>query len=91
MADKIINITREDNSDSTTHCWHIAYEVEDSGDTNQFVQIVLASEMVDDTSESEAKTLANAKAAIKKAAWITAKATTSISTATTTTEESVTL
>lgn len=90
MADKIIKITREDNSDATVNCWHISYEVEDSGNKNTFVQTVLASEMADSTSESEAKTLANAKASTKKSKWITDKTITS-TTDTTTTEESVTL
>jgi len=69
----------------------VSYEVEDGGKSNSFVEVVLASEMTDSTSESEAKTLANAKASTRKASWVTAKATATSLTETTSTEETVTL
>ena len=91
MADKRKPIIREDNSDSSVHCWHIPYEVEDGSDKNNFVIVVKASEMTVPTSESEAKTLADAKAATMKSDWVTVKTTATTNTETTSTDENVTL
>lgn len=91
MADEIKEIVREDKSDASLHCWHVSYEVEDGGAKNSFVVVVLPEEMTTESSEAEAKTLANAKATTIKADWVTAKATASTNTTTTDTPESVTL
>ena len=74
MADEITKAVREDNADTSVKCYQISYEVEDAGDKNQFVVKIEASEMTLDTDENEAKTLANTKASIIKADWVTAKA-----------------
>ncbi len=91
MADKILNATREDNADTSVKCYHVSYEVEDAGDKNQFVVVVLAEDMTDDTDEAEAKTLANAKASTIKADWVTLKANDSTNTDEPTLEGDVTL
>jgi hypothetical protein len=74
MADKIVKIVREDNSDASIKAWHISYKIEDGGALNEFVEVIKASEMTDSSSESEAKIKANTKASAKKAAWIIEKA-----------------
>lgn len=91
MADTITKAVREDNADATVKRYHISYEVEDAGDKNQFVVVVQASEMTLDTDEAEAKTLANVKAAIIKADWVTAKVTNSTNAEEPTLEGAVTL
>lgn len=71
MADTYGTSSREDNADSTVKCWHISYNVDDGGsNTNQFVVVVLAEEMVDPTDRDEAITLANAKALTIKSDWL---------------------
>ncbi len=75
MADKITTATRENLNGGACHCYHVSYDVEDAGDKNQFCVVILASDMTDPDDETEAKTLANAKASTIKADWITAKAT----------------
>lgn len=74
MADIITKAVREDNADTSVQCYHISYEVEDSGDKNQFVVVIKAEDMTDSTDAAEAKTLANVKAAAIKSAWVAAKA-----------------
>ncbi len=75
MSDEITKATRENLSGGACHCYHIAFEVEDGGDTNQFCVVIPAADMTDPNDEAEAKTLAVAIATTKKADWVTAKAT----------------
>lgn len=91
MADKITSAVKELNADSSVKCWHISYHVEDAGATNQFVVVVDADDMTDATDGTEAKTLANAKAATIKSDWVTAKAEASSSAEEPTLEGDVTL
>lgn len=90
----ITKAVREDNADTTVKCWHISYEVEDSGDKNSFVVVVTKEEFVTDTDgldETEAKALANAKAATIKSDWVAAKASAETNTDVAAIEGSVTL
>ena len=91
MVDTIVKADREDNSDATVKCWHISYDVEDSGNKNSFVVVILAEDMTDATDAAEAKTLANAKATTIKADWVTALTTASTLTNDATLEGTVTL
>lgn len=63
MADKRINVTKCDDQ------WDISYEVEKNSLKNTFCVVVKFSDMVDPTSETEAKTLADAQASLIKDAW----------------------
>lgn len=74
MADTITRAEKETNADTTVKSWQFSYSVESGANKNSFVVVVLASEMTDATDGTEAKTLANAKAVTKKAAWVAALA-----------------
>lgn len=76
MADQILSSTKLVDSDNVTVLsWEYSYSVESGEDTNQFCVVVAASEMTDSTSETEARTKANTKAAAIKAAWVATLAT----------------
>lgn len=70
MADKIIDAIREDFANDSVCCYHIAFEIEDSGNKNAFVITIKAEDMDDSTDKAEAKTLATAIATTMKAAWV---------------------
>lgn len=63
MADKITSLTKVENH------WDVSYEVEKNSLKNSFCVTVLKSEMTDPDSDTEARTLANTKAAAIKNAW----------------------
>lgn len=70
MADIILKCDKILNEDSSVKQYDFSYEVEDNGRINNFCVRVLASEMTDPTSATEAKTKANVKAKAIKDAWL---------------------
>lgn len=72
MSDQITGYSKIVNDADAVIQWDFSYIVESAGKINNFCVVVLASEMTDPTSESEAKTKANAKAAEIKSAWVVA-------------------
>ncbi len=91
MADTIRRADKESNADASVKCWHISYDVESGVSKNSFVVVILASEMTDATSATEAKSLANAKATLLKTDWVASLATASTLTTDATLEGVVTL
>lgn len=69
MADTILDCKKVLDEDLNVQHWIFSYLVEKDGSTNSFWVMVLAEEMTDPTSASEAKDKANTKAAAIKAAW----------------------
>lgn len=70
MADEILKCDKILNEDDSVKQYDFSYRVENAGAVNQFCVTILASEMTDSTSASEAKTKANVKAAEIKTTWL---------------------
>lgn len=70
MADEILKCDKILDSENAVVQYDFSYQVTDGERTNNFCVVVLASEMTDPTSSTEAKTKANVKAAAIKTAWL---------------------
>jgi hypothetical protein len=77
MADEITKCDKILNEDDSIKQYDFSYRLEESGKVNTFCVTVLASEMTTPSSEAEAKTKANVKAAAIKTAWLAQEETTS--------------
>ena len=78
LADEIIVCSKALDENDEVSQWDVSYKVVDPNDatrTNSFCVTVLASEMTDPTSLTEAKTKANVKASAKKTEWLAQPAT----------------
>lgn len=73
MADEIITCSKALDENEDVSQWDVSYKVVDPNDAtriNSFCVTVLASEMTDPESLTEAKTKANVKASAKKTEWL---------------------
>lgn len=70
MSDKITEFVQLKDADNNIVQYDVSYEVEHDTLTNTFCVVVMASEMTTPSDVTEAKTKANAKASVIKAAWV---------------------
>lgn len=64
MADKITSLVKLDDQ------WDVSYEIEKNSLINSFCIVILKSDMIDPDSDTEVRTLANARASHIKFLWL---------------------